>query len=302
MSGLILALRPGGAAAALAWALRGALGPPLGLAEPPTLLDLPAPPAGEALLARLALGGELPAPVLALGLAAAVAALPARGAVLLFAAEAEAQALFGATPPAAALLAIRAALRESPAVVALDAESLRFAAGFGAAAERIEAPPLAPPADPAPQRPAGALVIDHGVPPAQRQAALAAIAATGAVPHAVDPRQEDAFGPARLAAALHVHLGLPRATPLGWRPVDSLACRRPVVMLAPPAATGLAAGAEALVAEDTAGLAEAVARLAADFALAEALVQGGARAAEAALARSAAALAARLQAAGMVPG
>lgn len=302
MSGLILALCPGGAAAALARALRGALGPPLGLAEPPALLELPAPPTNEELLARLALGGELPAPVLALGLAAAVAVLPARGATVLWAAEAEALALFGATPPPAALLAIRAALRESPAVLALDAESLRFAAGFGAAAERIEAPPLAPLAHPAPQQRAGGLVIDHGVPPAQRAAALAAIAAAGAIPHAVDPRQEDAFGPARLAAALHVHLGLPRAAPLGWRPVDSFACRQPVVMLAPPAATGLAAGAEVLVAEDAAGLAEAVERLAADSALAEALVQGGARAAQAALARSAAALAARLQAAGVVPG
>ncbi len=145
-------------------------------------------------------------------------------------------------------------------------------------------------------------MIDHGVPPALRQAALEAIATAGANTRLVDPRQEDAFGPMRPAAALHVHLGLPRAAPLGWRPVDSLACRRPMMMLAPPAATGLAAGAEALVAEDAAGLAEAVARLAADPALAEALVQGGARAAQAALARSAAALAARLQAAGMVPG
>lgn len=295
MSGLLFALRPGGVAEALARALRGALGVPLGLSEPPGMLDLPPPPAGDALLARLALGGALPEPLLALGLEAAVAALPATGAVLLFDAEAEARRSFGPEPPRAAWLAIRAALRGARPVVALDAASRRFAAGFGVAAERIEAPPLTPPAALAPLRPAGVLLIDHGVSPALRVAAAEAAAALGPPPVVLSAEEGDAFGPVRLAAAVHVHLGPPRGAPLGLRLLDSFACRRPVAVLAPEAEAGAAAGVEALVAPDVAALAAALHRLATDPHLPAVLVRGAGQAAQAAAARAAAGLAALLR-------
>jgi hypothetical protein len=298
VSGLLFALRPGGVAEALARALRGALGVPLGLSEPPALLELPPPPEGEALLARLALGGSLPEPVLALGLEAAVAALPATGAVLLFDAEAELRRCFGPEPPRALWLALRAALRGARSVIALDGPSLRFAAGFGVSAERIEAPPLAPPASLAPLRPAGAVLIDHGAPPALRMAAIEAATALGAPPAVLARGEGDAFGPARLAAAVHVHLGPPRGAPLGLRLADSFACRRPVAVLAPEAEAGAVPGVEALVAPDPAALAEALERLASDPHLPGVLVRGAGRAAQAAGDRAAAGLAALLEAQG----
>ncbi|MDW8400010.1 MAG: hypothetical protein RMK90_15780, partial [Acetobacteraceae bacterium] len=294
MSGLLFALRPRGVAEALARALRGALGVPLGLSEPPGLLELPPPPEGDALLARLALGGALPEPLLAFGLEAALAALPATGAVLLFDAEAEARARFGPEPPRAVRLALRAALRGGGPVVALDAPSRRFAAGFGVAAERIEAPPLAPPAALAPLRPSGVLLIDHGVPPALRVAAAEAAAALGPPPAMLSAGEGDAFGPARLAAAVHVHLGPPRDAPLGLRLRDSFACRRPVVVLAPEAEAAAAPGVEALVVPDAEGLAAALGRLATDPHLPGILVRGAGRAAQAASGRAAAGLAALL--------
>jgi hypothetical protein len=290
--GLALALRPGGLPEALARALRGALGVPLGLTEPPEPLDLPPVPDDPGpLMARLALGGELPQRLLCLGLEAAVAALPATGAVLLADAEAEARRLFGPAPGAEALLAIRAALVGARPLLALDRASLRFAAGFGAAATLVPMPPLAPSSALAPLRPEGVLVVDHGAAPAVRLAAIEAAGALGPV-SVLEPG--DAFGPARLAAAIHLHLGAgPGAAP-GCRVLDSFACRRPVLVLGEAA---VAAGVEALVAADVAALAQVVARLAADPALPGVLVRGGGLVAQAALARAAGAIAAGLLAA-----
>lgn len=287
-----LALRPGGLAEALARALRGALGVPLGLSEPPEILHLAPPPEDPALLAaRLALGGELPARLLCLGLEAAVAALPATGAVLLADAEAAAGALFGDRPGPEALLAIRAALVGARPLLAFDRASQRFAAGFGAAAARVPLLPLAPSAAHAPLRPDGVCVFDHGAPPALLPAALETASRLGPA-RLLDPAE--AFGPARLAAAVHLHLGPGREAPPGCRVLDSFACRRPVMVLAEPAATGLAEGVEALVAADLAGLDRAVGRLAADGDLAAVLVRGGAAAAGAAVSRAVSAIAAAL--------
>ena len=291
---LALAVRPGGLAEALARVLRGSLGIPLGLSEPPEILELP-PPDPPLLAARLALGGELPSRLISLGLEAAVAALPATGAVLLADAEAAARALFGPAPGPEALLAIRAALVGAHPLLAFDRASQRFAAGFGAAAARVPLPPLAPPADDAPMRPAGVCVFDHGAPPALVAAALDAVSRLGPA-RLLDPAE--AFGPARLAAAVHLHLGPGREAAPGCRVADSFACRRPVVVLADPAAAGLADGVEALVAADRAALDRAVGRLAADPELAAVLVRGGAAAAAASLARAAAAIAAALSAGG----
>ena len=289
---LALALRPGGLAAALGRALRGSLGVPLGLSEPPELLDLPPPPDDPGLLAaRLALGGELPSRLLCLGLEAAVAALPATGAVLLGEADAAARGLFGLSPGPEALLAIRAALVGARPLLAFDRASQRFAAGFGAAAARVPLPPLPPPAEHAPLRPEGVCVFDHGAPPALLPAVLELASRLGPA-RLLAPAE--AFGPARLAAAVHLHLGPGREAPPGCRVADSFACRRPVLVLADPAAVGLADGVEALVAADLPGLDRAIGRLAADPDLAAVLVRGGAAAASAALARAVSAIAAAL--------
>ncbi|MFN6955802.1 MAG: hypothetical protein ACK4PG_13500 [Acetobacteraceae bacterium] len=293
---LALALRPGGLAEALASVLRGSLGVPLGLSEPPELLQAPPPPDDPGLLAaRLALGGELPSQLLCLGLEAAVAALPATGAVLLADADAASRALFGPSPGPEALLAIRAALVGARPLLAFDRASQRFAAGFGAAAARVPLPPLAPPAGLAPLRPEGVCVFDHGASPALLPAVLEAASRLGPA-RLLAPGE--AFGPARLAAAVHLHLGPGREAPPGCRVADSFACRRPVLVLADPTAAGLADGVEALVAADLPGLDRAIGRLAADPDLAAVLVRGGAAAAAAALARAVSAIAAALSARG----
>jgi hypothetical protein len=293
---LALALRPGGLAEALARALRGAIGVPLGLVEPPEILDLPPPPEDPALLmARLALGGELPSRLLCLGLEAAVAALPATGAVLLADAEAAARSLFGNRPGPEALLALRAALAGARPLLVFDRASQRFAAGFGASAARVPLPPLAPPAEDAPLRPGGVCVFDHGAPKALLPAVLEAASRLGP-PRLLSPAE--AFGPARLAAAVHLHLGPGREAAPGCRVLDSFACRRPVLVLADPAAAGLAEGVEALVAADLAGLERAVGRLANDPYLAAVLVRGGAASAAVASGRAVSAIAAALSARG----
>jgi hypothetical protein len=215
--------------------------------------------------------------------------------VLLAAAEAGARRLFGPAPGPEALLAIGAALAGARPLLAFDRASLRFAAGFGAAAARVPLPPLAPPDPPAPPRPEGVCVFDHGAPPALLPAVLEAASRLGPA-RLLDPAE--AFGPARLAAAVHLHLGPGREAAPGCRVLDSLACRRPVLVLADPSATGLSDGVEALVAPDAAGLERAVRRLAEDPELPAVLVRGGAAAAAASLARAASAIAAALSARG----